>query len=359
MSKIQTFPVLLSPDRRAGSSEEVSHYESRSKVNRKTRFLIAGAGWAGQTIAEEIIKHGKSEIVGFLDDRHEELRIVEVSGQRIQVLADTRSIGTSLETFEATDLVIAVTHEREDHLLKGIMDAFESDVRVHQMPELYGQLTGKIPLKHIDEHWVAPHLKAPEINLSSIAIAIIDYSAALLLTIFVLIPFFPLVALGIKFSSPGPIFFFQKRIGLKGRRFTIFKFRTMAHKARSKGASWTTGDDARVTNIGSFFRKFRIDELPQLLNVLRGDMALVGPRPEAVDLVALYRKEIPFYDYRYLVKPGITGWAQVEYKNTCSVHGALEKFQYDLFWLKKRSLWLHLKVIIKTIKVTLTGFGSV
>jgi exopolysaccharide biosynthesis polyprenyl glycosylphosphotransferase len=359
VSKIQAFPFLLAPDRRAGAEAEVCLYATKNKVSRKTRFLIAGAGWAGQTIAEEILKHGKADIVGFLDDRHEELGFIEISGNRIQVLSSTKKIGESLEKYNATDLVVAVTHEREDHLLKGIMDAFESDIQVHQMPDLYGKLTGKIPLKHIDAHWVVPHLKAPEVNVSSMIINFLDYSFALLLTIFVFLPLFPLVALLIKLSSPGPIFFFQKRIGLKGKRFTIFKFRTMTHKARKQGASWTTADDARVTKTGSFFRKFRIDELPQLLNVLRGDMALVGPRPEAVDLVALYRKEIPFYEYRYLVKPGITGWAQVEYRNTCSVDGALKKLQYDLYWIKKRSCFFHLKVILKTIRVTLTGFGSV
>jgi lipopolysaccharide/colanic/teichoic acid biosynthesis glycosyltransferase len=106
-------------------------------------------------------------------------------------------------------------------------------------------------------------------------------------------------------------------------------------------------------------RKFRIDELPQLINVLKGEMSLVGPRPEAMDLVSMYKKEIPFYEFRNLVKPGITGWAQVCYRNTCSVDGALEKLQYDLYWIKRRSLGFHIKVILKTIKVTMTGFGSV
>ena len=167
------------------------------------------------------------------------------------------------------------------------------------------------------------------------------------------------MALAIKLTSSGPVFFLQSRVGFKGHPFTIFKFRTMTHRTHEMGTSWTVENDIRITSIGSFLRKFRIDELPQLLNVLRGDMALVGPRPEASDLVALYRKEIPFYEYRYLVKPGITGWAQVEYRNTCSVEGALEKLQYDLFWIKYRSPWMQLKVILKTIKVTLTGFGSV
>jgi len=357
--KAQLFSILLAPGRNPELKGEVCPFTTKAKVNGKTRFLIAGAGWAGKTIAEEILRHGKAEIVGFLDDRHEEIKELEVWGHRLQVLTDTRSIGESVRKYEATDLVVAVTHDREDHLLKGVMEAFESDIKVHQMPNLYGKLTGKIPVKHIHEHWVVPHLREPELSGSSVLMAIMDYSVAMLLTVFVFLPLFPFVALAIKKSSPGPIFFLQKRVGFKGHRFTIFKFRTMTHKARKGSTSWTIENDVRVTPLGSFLRKFRIDELPQLLNVLRGDMALVGTRPEVIDLVVMYRKEIPFYDYRNLVKPGITGWAQVMYRNTCSVEGALEKLQYDLYWIKKRSPWLHLKVILKTIKVTLTGFGSV
>lgn len=359
IQKIQAIPLFFVPHKRTDSRVDMSPYTSNSRVRRKSRFLIAGAGWAGQVIAEEIMKHGKAEIIGFLDDRLEELRYIRVSGHEIPVLADTKYIGDAVKEYQATDLVVAITHERKGHLLKGIMDAFESDVRVHQMPDLYGKFTKKVPLKHIDEEWIAPRLQEPEVNISSVSIMVMDYFIALLLTVFVFLPLLPLVAIVIKFSSPGPVFFLQKRIGFKGKRFTIYKFRTMTHKARNQGASWTTEDDVRITRFGSIFRKYRIDELPQLLNVLKGEMALVGPRPEAVDLVAIYKKEIPFYEYRNFLKPGITGWAQVEYRNTCSVDGALEKLKYDLFWIKHRSWSMHLRIILKTIKVTLTGFGSV
>lgn len=325
----------------------------------KRRIIVVGAGWAGVTVAEEILKSDRFHLLGFLDDRIDELSGVQVMGQSYPVLGSAQDIRDSAITFRASEVVTAITHQRSDKILSGVVSCFESSIRVHQMSELYAELTGKIPLKHIDEHWVAPHLKYPKTSLGTILMGAIDYAATLVLFFCLYLPLLPFVALAIKLTSKGPLLFMQKRVGFGGRRFTILKFRTMTHKARNQGASWTTENDSRITSIGNFLRKYRIDELPQLINVLKGEMSLVGPRPEAIDLVAMYRKEIPFYEYRYFVKPGITGWAQVEYRNTCSVEGALEKLQYDLFWIKNRSVMLHLRTILKTIKVTLTGFGSV
>ena len=323
------------------------------------RLLIVGAGWAGITLAEEVIRSGKFLLIGFLDDKCDHLREVLVGQRYFPVLDKTHSLLATAQRFQASQIALAITHHRNDKVLSGLVDCYENDVAVHQMPDLYAALTGKIPIKHVDEFWMAPHLRAPKVDLSTMLLVSMDYMATLILTLLVFIPALPWVALAVKLTSPGPIFFLQKRVGYKGHPFMIFKFRTMTHRTKDVGASWTVANDARITSIGGFLRKFRIDELPQLLNVLKGDMALVGPRPEASDLVVMYRKEIPFYEYRYLVKPGITGWAQVEYRNTCSVEGALEKLQYDLYWIKYRSPWLQLKVILKTIKVTLTGFGSV
>lgn len=133
----------------------------------------------------------------------------------------------------------------------------------------------------------------------------------------------------------------------------------MTKDAEKTGSHWTSKNDTRITRVGKFLRKYRIDEVPQLLNVLKGDMALIGPRPEAIKLVERFKQEIPFYEYRYLVRPGITGWAQVCYENTCSVEGALEKLQYDLYWIKNRSILLDFRIIFKSIKVMLTGYGAV
>jgi exopolysaccharide biosynthesis polyprenyl glycosylphosphotransferase len=330
---------------------------AKSVAGDDRKFLIVGAGWAGQTMAEVLLP--RMEILGFLDDRVDELTSCNIDGHAIAVVADTKNILNVAQDVGATDIVVAITHKRKDYVLSGIVECMEAGLIVHQMPELYGQITGKIPLKHIDEHWIAPKMREPEKNIEKFLVEAVDYMATIMLLLFVYLPLLPIVFVGIKLTSPGPIYFYQKRVGYRGRRFTIIKFRTMSVNARSEGASWTVENDNRITWFGSFLRKFRIDELPQLINVLKGEMSLVGPRPEAMDLVSMYKKEIPFYEFRNLVKPGITGWAQVCYRNTCSVDGALEKLQYDLYWIKRRSLGFHIKVILKTIKVTMTGFGSV
>jgi lipopolysaccharide/colanic/teichoic acid biosynthesis glycosyltransferase len=186
-----------------------------------------------------------------------------------------------------------------------------------------------------------------------------SYFFSLIGILFFFLPLFPVFALAIKFDSSGPIFYKQLRTGRHGHPFTLLKFRTMKDKSDTHGSKWTLKGDDRITRVGKFLRKYRLDELPQLINILKGEMALIGPRPEAVELVEEFKKEIPFYDCRYSVLPGITGWAQVNHENTCSVDGAYEKLQYDLYWIKHRSFALDIKIIFKSIKVIFTGYGAV
>jgi lipopolysaccharide/colanic/teichoic acid biosynthesis glycosyltransferase len=156
-----------------------------------------------------------------------------------------------------------------------------------------------------------------------------------------------------------PIFFKQKRVGLNNKTFTLYKLRSMVVDAEKDGAQWSKPGDARVTAMGKFLRKSRLDELPQLLNIIRGEMSLVGPRPERPEMINnQLSKEIPFYNLRHLVKPGVTGWAQVTFRYGFSKEDSLEKLQFDLFYVKNRSLWLDIIVILKTIKTVLTGAGQ-
>jgi exopolysaccharide biosynthesis polyprenyl glycosylphosphotransferase len=336
-------------------------------MNYKRKFLIVGAGWAGVTFAKSLVNEAPRsfnyEIVGFLDDKKPQIESIEIEKGEgkltIPVLSTSDKIVETALKYGAKEIIIAITHERGDHVLAQVVACYANSLIVHQMPDIYSDIFKKIPINHIDHHWVLPTLKPPRKGFNEVIISTIDYVTCLVLLLLVYFPLFPFIALAIKITSPGPLYFFQKRVGMHGKRFTIIKFRTMKHKARSEGASWTTENDTRITFTGKFMRKFRIDELPQLINVLKGEMALIGPRPEAVDLVAQFRRNIPFYNYRYLVKPGITGWAQVVYRNTSSVEEALIKLQYDLYWIKKRSISLCVKIILKTIRVSLTGFGSV
>ena len=172
------------------------------------------------------------------------------------------------------------------------------------------------------------------------------------------LPAFPLVALAVKLSSKGPLFFSQPRVGMGGRVFQILKFRTMYTDAESGGAKWATKDDPRVTRIGMFLRQTRIDEIPQLWNVLRGDMGLVGPRPERPQFVAWLKDELPFYYLRTLIRPGLTGWAQVRYGYGATLAETREKLEYDLYYIKHMSLGLDLLIMFETVKTILRRRGA-
>jgi len=172
------------------------------------------------------------------------------------------------------------------------------------------------------------------------------------------LPFFPFVALAVKLSSRGPLFFRQDRVGMGGRIFQVAKFRTMYTDAEDDGAKWATKDDPRVTWVGSFLRKMRIDEIPQLWNVLRGDMGLVGPRPERPEFVAWLTQELPFYYLRTLIRPGLTGWAQVRYGYGATLAETKEKLEYDLYYIKHMSLGLDLLIMFETIKTILRRRGA-
>ena len=170
-------------------------------------------------------------------------------------------------------------------------------------------------------------------------------------------PLLPLIALGVS-RTPGPIIFRQLRLGESGLPFTILKFRTMRHDAESNGAVWAAEDDQRATRFGAFLRKTRLDELPQLWNVLRGDMSIVGPRPERPEFVEQLQEAVPFWSRRLLVKPGVTGWAQLHRGYTADALGTADKLAYDLWYLRHRSLVLDLVICVKTFAVLVTGSGA-
>lgn len=184
----------------------------------------------------------------------------------------------------------------------------------------------------------------------------IDLIAALLLSI-VAIPVGLVAALAIKLESPGPVFYKQRRTGQYNDEFEVMKFRSMRKDAEKAGAQWASQNDARVTKVGNFIRKTRIDELPQIINIIRGEMSIVGPRPEREVFIKELEKQIPYYRFRHAVKPGVTGLAQVSYPYGASVEDAIWKHKYDLFYIKHHSTLLDLKILLKTVKVVLFGMG--
>ncbi|MGB6974725.1 MAG: TIGR03013 family XrtA/PEP-CTERM system glycosyltransferase [Terracidiphilus sp.] len=172
------------------------------------------------------------------------------------------------------------------------------------------------------------------------------------------LPMFPFILLAVRLTSPGPIFFRQVRVGFRGKPFTIFKFRTMRQDAEAKGAVWATKNDPRITPLGRFMRKTRLDEIPQLWNVLRGDMGFVGPRPERPEFVQWLIKEIPYYNLRHIIRPGLTGWAQVRYQYGASLEETRRKLEYDLYYIKHLSLGLDLLIMFETVKTILLRRGA-
>jgi len=172
------------------------------------------------------------------------------------------------------------------------------------------------------------------------------------------LPFIPFIILAVRLSSPGPVFFNQTRVGHRGRLFTAHKFRTMRQNAEAEGAVWATKDDPRITPLGGFMRKTRLDEIPQLWNVLRGDMGFVGPRPERPEFVQWLSNEIPYYDLRHMIRPGITGWAQVRYRYGATLEETKRKLEYDLYYLKHLSIGLDMLIMFETIKTIVLRRGA-
>ena len=235
-------------------------------------------------------------------------------------------------------------------LVRAFYEILPMGVSVISFPEFYESVTGKIPVSIINETWFLENLI--EINKRTFEIIkrVLDIAVASLL----LVPAFvilPLVAIAIVIDSRGPIFYYQKRTGKGGKPFHFIKFRSMIEGADALDGKKGNGDDARHTRVGKFLRKTYLDELPQIINVFKGEMSFVGPRPERPEYVAELKKQIPFYEIRLLVKPGITGLAQINMANDASVEDAPEKLQYDLFYIKNRSLLTDLAIMLKTVTI--------
>ncbi len=212
----------------------------------------------------------------------------------------------------------------------------------------------EIPLSYRNLHWHTADFFLPKHSATVLIKRLIDFIAALI-GIILLLPIIPVIMLLIKMDSPGSAFYSQIRTGLMGKPFKIHKFRTMREDAESSGAQWAQKKDPRITRIGAFMRKTRLDEIPQLWNVLKGDMSLVGPRPERPEFIEDLKRTIPLYEWRSLVPPGLTGWAQIRHGYTDTTEGIRRKLQYDLYYIKNHSIWLDLEIMLRTIPMIMKG----
>ncbi|MEL6439884.1 MAG: sugar transferase [Cyanobacteria bacterium J06621_8] len=255
-------------------------------------------------------------------------------------------------------LIDSAERSLSQQMVRELMDMRLRGIYVYSIADFCEQFWQKIPPAYVQDDWFAftSGFNILHNRITAKIKQLFDVVAAGVLIILSLPVTIP-VAIAIKLSSKGPIFYSQIRTGLNGRKFRVYKFRSMYQNAESKGIQWAQKKDPRITTVGSFIRLTRIDELPQLWNVFKGEMSLVGPRPERPEFDIQLREKIPYYDVRYLVKPGITGWAQVCYPYGASVEDAYQKVAYDLFYIKNYSLFLDLAIAFKTLRVVILGKG--
>jgi exopolysaccharide biosynthesis polyprenyl glycosylphosphotransferase len=260
---------------------------------------------------------------------------------------------------DAEEVILAITHEMNGEAIGALMTCFEQGIDIVPVVSATERALGRVPLQHLGNRWLPSTFWAssPMPLFYDVFKRGLDISVAGIALIAAL-PVVAVAAVVTKLTSRGPAFYRQKRVGMHGRVFSIYKIRTMIDGAEKQGAQWAAQNDARITPLGRILRATRIDELPQLWNVLRGDMTLVGPRPERPEFVEQLEKEIPFYRARLAVRPGITGWAQVKHRYASSVEDTKTKLEYDLFYIKHRWFWLDLLILGKTAKTVVTFRGQ-
>jgi exopolysaccharide biosynthesis polyprenyl glycosylphosphotransferase len=319
----------------------------------RRRLLFVGAGEAVQESLAELARNPRLpfDVIGVVDDE----RTDEVGDS--PWLGTTGELGRILQE-SRPDLVVLGSEARRVEALSQVLDVGPLDARVLDVHHFNEHAFGKIPVYHLSPVWFMSLLHLYQRPYSRFVKRTFDVVIAGV-ALFFLVPVLALVGLIVRVSSPGPVFFRQRRLGEGGELFEILKFRTMVDGAEQAGkAVWAAADDARITAVGRVLRRTRLDEIPQLWNVLRGEMSIVGPRPERPEFLELLRDTVPFWTRRHLVKPGITGWAQVRRGYTADASGTAEKLAYDLYYLKYRSLLFDFAIAARTVGIVFSGFGS-
>jgi len=321
------------------------------------RVLILGTGVPAQKVAREMLKRAPIgyQVLGFLTEHEGEVGRTLVNPSVLGTLSDLPRLSADRG---ATLIVVAQEDRRKRLPVDLLLRCRMAGVRVVEAANLFEGLSGRIPLRDLRPSWLIfsggfnkPRVLASVKRVGEAVVAAVMLALAA--------PVMALTALLVRLSSPGPVLFRQERVGLNGKPFELLKWRTMrADAEKLTGPVWATGDnDPRVTRLGRFMRKTRLDELPQLWNVMRGQMSFVGPRPERPHFVQQLREVIPYYDERHSVRPGITGWAQVKFPYGSTLEDAEEKLEFDLFYVKHMSLLLDAAIVLETFKVMLLGRG--
>ncbi len=274
------------------------------------------------------------------------------------IVGDSSDLLATAQRAQADVIVVALSERRGQFPLGNVLRCKLNGIQIMDAPAFYELVQRKLMLEFVTPGWFIFSSGFRRTTVFNIWKRIVDITLSCIGLILTL-PFFPLIALAIKMDSSGPVFFKQVRVGNKEKQFVLYKFRTMREDAeKGTGAVWAQKEDPRITKLGNILRGSRIDEIPQLFNVLKGDMSFIGPRPERPEFVERLKKEIPYYSKRHFMKPGLTGWAQVRYPYGSSIEDTIEKLRYDLFYIKNVCAFLDTLIFFDTIKVVLFGRGG-
>ncbi len=318
-------------------------------------ILILGTGQSAQHVARETMRRSSLgfKVVGFVGETEAEV------GRRLvgpSILGTTADLRRLVEA-HGVDLIIVAVDDRRGRLpVADLLQCRLDGVRVEEASSFHERIAGTLLLQNLRPSWLifAHGFNRPRFVRNTKRVGDVVGALALLI---LLAPFLTLVAALVKLTSRGPVFFRQVRVGENGRTFSVIKFRSMPERAESAtGPVWTEEADSRLTSVGRFLRRYRVDELPQLLNVVSGEMSFVGPRPERPYFVEMLRPVIPFYDERHNVKPGITGWAQIKFGYGSTIEDTERKLQFDLYYVKNMSFFLDVAIVLDTFKVLLPGW---
>lgn len=314
------------------------------------RVLIIGAGKAGETMVRVINEQSPPPFntIGLVDDNPDKQGI---QIENYTVLGNSHDLVEIIKEHEVTDLILAISSKMKGEMFRAILTAQEMGITLSPMPQVYEELLSRVPIFLLEAEWIVRSFveKSHISTIYQLSKSLLDFTGGLIGTI-IMILLLPFIALATILESGFPVFFSQERLGRGGHPYKIIKFRTMAKDAEKNGeARMAEENDERVTKVGWVLRKTHLDELPQFINVLRGEMSLVGPRAERPQMVEQFQKEIPFYRARLLVKPGITGWAQVNFGYAGTVGATAVKLEYDLYYIEHRSFLMDISILLRTM----------
>ena len=321
------------------------------------RILIVGSGDSAVEIAREVLSRPDAgyRIVGFVGNDAEQLGKSLINPR---VIGLTEHLSDVVKSANIDRIVVAMGERRGQFPTDKLLQlSLAGHVSIEEGAAFYERMTGRVSLSMIRPSWLIFTGPGRKAKYASISRTVVHRTAALIGALLSL-PIVIVAAILIKLDSRGPVFYKQERVGKNGRPFTLLKFRSMRTDAEAGGPVWASKGDDRTTRVGRIMRKIRVDEIPQFWNILRGEMSFVGPRPERPHFVAQLAQEIPYYEQRHLIAPGLTGWAQIKYPYGASIEDARQKLQYDLFYIKNHSLVFDALILFETVKIILFGRGA-